>query len=403
MALMLPILVITPLLGIPGIIGIFSRRNNTILSILFLGILFAWLGFNYIPSGNSDLVRYFDIVNQYRNNDFHYFLNSLENSSDKFFFVQKFLFYIISRFPTNQFLPAITSFICFSIGFYALNKIHIIYTTSYKSFLLSIILFLTMLRLDVVSGNIRNITAAAIVFLALFGTTILKWNKYIEILLFIVASSMHIGVLPIILLKLLYDGFISLKKLKIITFFSILVFTIVLGIVIIRIGLWDILITKINQYSAGGIVGESDWFLVLSNSPSFIFYRYGIIFVSAFAIAVSLFISQTNQHLEIKKISNFMMLVSLVTIVVSSQPGSTFLRYFYFLMYILPAMLPFILKLFKNNYLLHLMVIMTILFIILFFGYYQYYYLNYNINFANFVNRTLLFPIYYYGMGVDIY
>ncbi|WP_273705842.1 hypothetical protein [Leuconostoc mesenteroides] len=210
---------VIPLLFIFPIIGFFSlffdliyQKKGYVFILLMAIVLFFWVGLNYVPDTDSDLVRYFDIVQLDSGYTLNYFYNNLISSGNAINIVQESLFFFVSRFNNLQLLPAITTSLVFFSGFFVFLNAKKMTNSSSIFKILALCTFLSLMRIDIAAGNVRNISAVSLITIGIISYDMLGKSYFIQLLFFILGLSMHIGALPIVVIKLVIDLLYSLYK-----------------------------------------------------------------------------------------------------------------------------------------------------------------------------------------------
>ncbi|WP_273950029.1 hypothetical protein [Leuconostoc mesenteroides] len=387
---------VIPLLFIFPIIGFFSlffdliyQKKGYVFILLMAIVLFFWVGLNYVPDTDSDLVRYFDIVQLDSGYTLNYFYNNLISSGNAINIVQESLFFFVSRFNNLQLLPAITTSLVFFSGFFVFVNAKKMTNSSSIFKILALCTFLSLMRIDIAAGNVRNISAVSLITIGIISYDMLGKSYFIQLLFFILGLSMHIGALPIVVIKLVIDLLYSLYKSKWLIFWGLMVLSAVSFILFIKLGIFDTAIGKFNEYSTGD-VATSAWFQILQNSIKFKIYKYLIVLYLFFTIFLSW--QQYFKFKSLRKINLFYIITSILTLIFALvQPGSTFLRYFYLQILLSSLIIMNHYDRVKNK---DVFILINIFFIAVFL-YYQIYYIGINIDESKFFKDTFLYPIWF--------
>lgn len=367
---------------------IIQRKGEFFLLIVTI-ILFFWIGFNYIPDTDSDLVRYFDIVQNDKSYTAPYFYSNMVSSGHIINIVQDSLFFFVSRFQNQQILPGITTSLTFFAGLFVFLVGKKITKSDSIVKVLALCTFLSMMRIDIAAGNVRNISAVGLIIIGIISYDLLNKSYLIQLFFFLLGLSMHIGVFPIVLIKVGIDICYAGYKKKWLIFLILITMAMFGTILLIKFGILDNVFQKFDEYSTGD-VATSAWFQLLQNSFRFKLYKYGIVLYLLFTMALSY--RQVVLYNSLRKFNIFYIITSLLTIFFAiTQPGSTFLRYFY-----VQIMLSSLVIMNHNDkaYYKKTLILLNIFFI-LFFLYYQFYYIEVNIDGAKFFRDTFLYPIWF--------
>ncbi|MGR8837841.1 hypothetical protein N2F28_06470 [Leuconostoc falkenbergense] len=386
----LPLLFICPALAFVSLFFdlIYQKKGNAFI-LLIAVVLFFWVGLNYIPNTDSDLVRYFDIVQIDSGYTSNYFYNNLISSGSVLNLVQDSLFFLVSRFNNQQLLPAITTSLVFFSGFFVFLSVKKQTNSSSLFKILALCVFLSLMRIDIAAGNVRNISAVALITIGIISYDILGKSYFTQLLFFVLGLSMHIGTMPIVVIKLGVDLLYSLYKSKWLIFLGLSILASVSIVLFIKFGILDTVINKFNEYSTGD-VATSAWFQILQNSVKFKIYKYLIVFYLFFTIFLSW--QQFSKFKSLRKLNLFYIMTSILTLVFALlQPGSTFLRYFYLQIFLSS----FVIMNHSNKVKNKAVFILINIFFIFIFLYYQIYYIGINIDGSKFIRDTFFYPIWF--------
>ncbi|MDD6729157.1 MAG: EpsG family protein [Eubacteriales bacterium] len=175
------------------------------LPFVLITIAFAWIGFNVVPDPADDLSRYFKALNEMRDGGYDTLQRYInENQFDfKTFRVAAYYVYFISKLPTNQWLPCITMFIVYGLGFYCIYKASKRFGISKTNTFLGAMFFIcTYWYYDTCSGT-RNGLAFAIAFACSYQLLVERKYKLLCYAGFVIASLTHSGgIIPVVLVIL---------------------------------------------------------------------------------------------------------------------------------------------------------------------------------------------------------
>ncbi|MCQ6659448.1 EpsG family protein [Leuconostoc citreum] len=386
----IPLLFISPIIAFLSLFyDLIYQKKGYAFILLMAIVLFFWVGLNYVPNTDSDLVRYFDIVQADSGYTLNYFYSNLISSGNAINIVQDSLFFFVSRFNNQQLLPAITTSLVFFSGFFVFLNAKRMTSSSSVFKILALCTFLSLMRIDIAAGNVRNISAVALIIIGIISYDMLERSYFIQLFFFILGLSMHIGAFPIVAIKLGIDLLYSLYKSKWLIFWGLTVLSLVSSILFIKLGIFDTVIGKFNEYSTGD-VATSAWFQILQNSIKFKIYKYLIVLYLFFTIFLSW--QQYFKFKTLRKINLFYIITSILTLIFALvQPGSTFLRYFYLQILLSSLIIMNYYDKVKNK---NVFILINIFFIAVFL-YYQIYYIGINIDESKFFKDTFLYPIWF--------
>lgn len=371
--------------------GVFSKTSNHVgdtFVILLTIILFYWVGNNFITNQANDLSRYLLIVKEYSFYTPEYFYSNLVQTGKISEIVQQSLFFIASRFSNPQVLSGITTSVTYGVAVWILQTGKNKYKVPYGSMVLGGLLMFSELRVDVAAGNVRNITAAALVMIGILGYQYYRKGIIFQLFFFALGVSMHVGVLPVIFMKLTADYLTTWKQRRLLSVLGMSLILIIGIIITIKLGIIDTAFGKLGEYSGDGAVATSAWFNSLDNSLRFRVYKFAIIVLNVFLFLIN-FVNYRNSRNNVALKMFIAMLIIFTSVFALMQPGSTFLRFFYFEVFITPLVLFEAAEYKKNNF-VNLMQA-GLMFI---FFYYQWYYIQTNVDAGAFFRNTFLIPIW---------
>lgn len=333
--LLAPLMLISPIVGFPVAFYMAGKPEKFRYSIIIaLSLFFALLGFYFIPQNvHSDLAGYFvNYVDTFRGQQFSAFFQR-ENTTDKFFIVQNLLFFVSSRFSTDQVLPFITMFFVYFNGFDIITD----FARSKKlkpavvwQFLL---LFIVTITFTTVVNNIRNILGVSFFCLALYRDLYKGKHSLLTFILYFIGMSTHIAIVGLVLIRIIVALLVYLKKLNVFRIIVIAVFLIVVLVVLVKTGVYTAFVEKGISYLHGGEAGSAlaTWFEAADNSGLLTLTKV----VGAISSVFFAFISIRKLSQDDTKTSQFdlfLLIISMIVIVGAFFPGTTWQR-FYFVTY----------------------------------------------------------------------
>lgn len=277
-------------------------RKNVWFPFLIVVVLLSVLAFNIVPDESDDLARYFKALNEFRSGGKDTLDRYIEE--DQFgwntYRVAAYYFYFISKLGNNSWLPAITIFIVYGLGFLLIYKAAERFQVNKGYLFLASIFFLsTYWYYDTASG-IRNGLSFAIIFACAYYHLVERKNIPLCYIGYLLACFTHsAGIMPVVLVVLTA---VTLNTSgKFINF--LLVFGFTIGGAAIQYlatisdnGFIQSLAGKAEHYSAGESLETSTMFIV--NITIFVF-------VAAVMFYVSNYILHSNYSDDLKRIFKY--------------------------------------------------------------------------------------------------
>ena len=183
-----------------AVVYLFTPKKFIWFPFAVLTILFAVLAYHILPDPADDLNIYYhhmDVFREMGRDGLRYAINE-DWFEWKTFRASLYYVYIISRFPNNNFLPAITILIVYSLSFDVLYKAAKRFEISKGGlFFASMYVITTFWYYDVASGT-RNGLAFVIAFATVYYHLVEKKNIFICLAGYLCAALMHsTGIIPI--------------------------------------------------------------------------------------------------------------------------------------------------------------------------------------------------------------
>lgn len=400
MLIILPfIILLVPFVGLPIVLFDFIDSSKfRIISLISLSLFFAVMGYYFVPNVGTDLSRYFtNYVDYYRNFSSSIFWKQII-LSNPFFIVQDMLFFVSSRFNIDQVLPFFTMFLVYGNGFFIIKWYSMINNLRRSIVLKMVLIFITIAPFSTLVNNIRNILAVSIISLAIFLDMYLKKRNMYVLLLYLIGASVHIAVIPVIVLRFFIGFLFSILHINFKLMALNLSFLVISTYVIVKFGLIETLLSKANSYLSGGEGTElGEWFSAADSSGIQSVNKYSA-FVMLLLITITLVLFIINK--EEKTSSTFfsnelnVLLIGVFCGVffLIFRPGTTWFRYYMVFLFFIPLLFVQILKLkeklFKNMLLFSLFFYCLLMFIV------QIYVLQSQTNIGTFVTNILGSPIW---------
>lgn len=189
-----------PMGAIYSLIGIRNKDNQWMWHIFFLSLVMAVFAYNYQPAGGTDLVRYFEYLEQYRNYSFDDLLYKMHSGWDTQY-VYHFVMWVVAKIGNPHLLPALSVFGTYYCAFYITEKIaeglEIDRATVTKYFVYILMASSFFLIVNIV----RNVIAFMLISVAVFREVYLKKKDWVTLLLYIVPLFIHTSAILFLLLR----------------------------------------------------------------------------------------------------------------------------------------------------------------------------------------------------------
>jgi hypothetical protein len=182
-----------------------TPSKNLWIPLLLITVLMGWLAFNLVPDSSDDLTRYFKALNEMRNEGYDGLQRYIQEDQFDFktFRVAAYYVYFISKLPNNHWLPCITMFLVYGLGFYCLYKASKRFNINKLNLFLGAMFFIcTYWYYDTCSGT-RNGLSFAVAFACSYQLLVERKHKILCYLGFVLAALTHsAGIIPIVLVIL---------------------------------------------------------------------------------------------------------------------------------------------------------------------------------------------------------
>ena len=272
------------------------NQKNLKKMLVVLTICLGIIAFSTYPSDGTDLNRYYVEVNLMRILGPDYaFSEGLYHTTP----VANFLFYIVSCTNVNNLLPCISALILFLFVFVGSIKLINQLNISVKYFFLFFCLFIAVCSLRAMLTGVRQGLACSIMAMAVILDLVLKKNKAACGVLYLCAILVHMGILPVLLVRFLMFGLEKSKMKILLIFWSFL------------IPLMDFLADNSNEYIEDaynkilgyGEIEYPDQRLLIAKSAIFL-----ILFILA------IYASYKKENNTLHKFQHFYLMLSFFTI-----------------------------------------------------------------------------------------
>lgn len=171
----------------------------------FITVGMAWIAFNIVPDSTDDLARYFKVLNEMREEGYDGLQRYINEDQFDFktFRVAAYYVYFISKLPNNSWLPCITMFLVYGLGFYCIYKASKRFQINkFYTFVGAMFFLCTYWYYDACSGT-RNGLSFAIALACSYQLMVERKHKLLCYVGFVIASLTHSGgIIPVVLVIL---------------------------------------------------------------------------------------------------------------------------------------------------------------------------------------------------------
>lgn len=183
------------------IIGIKFLNEDHMKFFLFgLAFLMAYLSFHITGvSEGYDLYSHYRTLDLFRAMGPAYFNEFSQTESLPVFGIY---FYLISRLPKNEYLPAITAFLVYGINFFMAYKVCRRFKLSKRTLMILVIFLMCNLNFAGIISGIRFNLAASIAILGLYYD-FFEGKKLVPICLIAISAMLHSSIIILILVRLM--------------------------------------------------------------------------------------------------------------------------------------------------------------------------------------------------------
>lgn len=316
---------------------------------LLISTYFAMLGFFFIPNSTSDLNRYFVILDGIRSQPILKYFSGW-SMYDVVLSLQKIYFFLIASLGNNHFLPAITMFIVYFIGLWMIYDQGKNGSVTFMEYRVAQITFLLLVPFAMIVNNTRNILAVAVFILALYVESFHQDKLRIWLVLYIASMSIHSGVWPFIVIRLLLEMVNLWRKRKFEMFWATSLFFSMALTFLSFLPMGRMYIDKAISYISGGQTDSKlqKWFAQVDSSFFAVSIKRSFLLLGAAAI-IFLWL---NRKVLLKKTPFNLYVFSIISAVLliffALRPGTTWYRFVFPIYFLIPLFIPVSIKLFQN-------------------------------------------------------
>ena len=203
-----------------SVIGIFKKifikRKYIMLILILLAFMISGLSFFLEPAPDSDLSRYYSLLDESRGQTIRYFFTDFKYKSAP---ITTIWFYFVSLIGNNHFLPTLPTLITFGIVFYICYDFYLNKTNqNFAYFCLCYLCIFSFTEIIFFMTTVRYCTAAAFVLLAIYRDVYKQKHNWLTILIYCFPLLIHNNVILLLTIRLLC--LINLKFLNVIFLLS---------------------------------------------------------------------------------------------------------------------------------------------------------------------------------------
>lgn len=266
------LLISNPIAFVLSCIGVVKDKKYSKAYALITAITLGVFAYSYNPTGHSDLVRYFQQLELMSNIPF----NEVFGYGEEGLFVQNIIFWIIAKLQLPNLLPALTVAVVYGVTFYITADYAVSKGKRENIWKVLLIQFLALSFFNI-ANNIRNVSAFALIILAVYRDLEKKQYDIITLLLYILPVFLHKAAFILIILRLAM--FISRRNviIPILTIFlipQIIIWGFEYRAFFTRFGLIGNIISNAFITAYRATISTSDWAITVTTSGYYITHRY---------------------------------------------------------------------------------------------------------------------------------
>lgn len=320
-------LICPPVGLILSLLCLYKDHKNWRIYIFCVAYAFAIFAYCYEPTTDSDLVRYYQYVQQLQGHTFTEALEIGQYGHDKLYaFV--WVCWIVSAVNDIHLLPAFSVFCVYYIGLFVTCKFGEDVNGNYKHITTYIVLMLMMISFYSIVNNVRNVCAFSLIGLAVFRDCYQKKRNIITFTFYILPIFLHSSAIVFIIIRLIirFTG-----KMRLICSALVLFVPLALNILDSRFSsitssnfIINIFLSMVNSGNNYFTHTTSAWALTVANSGSekvarFFYIAFALLTVCIYfkiqkSKNVILAIKNKTENENILSVIDFAFLCSLLTI-----------------------------------------------------------------------------------------
>ncbi|WP_029509682.1 hypothetical protein [Leuconostoc lactis] len=331
------LLILNPILGLIYTIGTFSKSIVRFrgIKILIIGVVFFFLGYSIqLKNQNADLARYLSWLPNY---EFSRVLDILHDSffNKNVFVIQPLMLSFFSKFSNPSIFIGFIPFVFYTS--YAYIYVSLFNGSKFSGFFSNkkVIAFyfgLAIISFGWVVTSVRNPMANALISVALFRDLYLNKKGILTGLFYLIAVSMHVGVMPILVCRIFFGAFFSKR------FYQKLV-SFIFGIILIIVaGTTNVLSEFTNKADTYGVGSNGGGFSTYARtSVYYVVNNTFILWLMILSFAALVLIKRQTR--ENNYFYNFLKILVLIAIMSFFMPTPLIDRYGMIVEIFLPMML----------------------------------------------------------------
>lgn len=203
--------IIVPPLGLPlGLIGLYSDRRQWKAFAFIIALAVASFAYNYDPLTASDIVRYFDFIEEIRKVSLlRAFGYGSYGSSGLYVFT--IACWIAGKLGDPRIIPALSVFFVYYLSLYMTGKVAEDLQCKRRSLMVSLLFILTALNFYAITNNVRNVLALVLIGYATFRDCFEHKHNLLTYVLYVLPIFIHQSAILVLALRVLlsFSGFIK--------------------------------------------------------------------------------------------------------------------------------------------------------------------------------------------------
>lgn len=203
---------LSPLLSFPvSLYSIYRDNKHWRVYIFSLAMFFAAMSYCYTPLNETDLTRYWIMVQQISGMDFSYAVFNAYAGGNIVLYTFNFMAWIVGRLGDLHLLSAISTFAVYYTAFYITCYIGENSKNEWKYVFRYLIFIMCVMSWYSVANNVRNIMAFSVVGFAVFRDVYQKKRDLITVILYAVSIFIHPTAIIFIAIRLVLNITAKLK------------------------------------------------------------------------------------------------------------------------------------------------------------------------------------------------
>lgn len=189
-----------PVGGLISIINVFKDRKEWRKYIFSICYALAALAYCYVPTTDSDLVRYFNDVKRYSGFSFGELFTRFITGKELLISYSS-IAWVVGKLGMPHLLPAISTFFVYFIPLYIMFKVTEDINGDLKKCVEYMLFMIVTISFFSIANNVKNILAFCVAFYAIYRDVYLKKRNALTAFIYLFAFFLHASCMIIILIR----------------------------------------------------------------------------------------------------------------------------------------------------------------------------------------------------------